>query len=211
MRITLENAAIGSGIGADVPPISLSIDAGSPVVIDVHGEEQPKLVSMLLGGRLRADSGRVFIDGIQDADALRSSTALVDTPWGSEPPPGVSLRTIVAEEFSFASLPSGRRAVTRFLVSHGIEAYGSLPIRSLPGDDRIRLFSELAVLRRGIGAIVVTSPERHGGDIAHWYAPLAAIADRGVTVAIVTDHATMGALLALGARTATVVSTLPES
>lgn len=200
MRITLENAAIGSGIGADVPPLSLSIDGASTFAIDVSGEEQPKLVSMLLGGRLRPDSGQVLVDGLQDAATLRSGTALIDTPWASEPPAGVTLRTIVAEEFSFASLPSGHGAVTRFLARHGIEAYGSLPIRALPASDRIRLFSELAVLRSPVRAIIVTSPERHGGDIAGWYAPLAAIADRGVTVAIVTDHATFGALVALGAR-----------
>ncbi|MES2169718.1 MAG: hypothetical protein V4479_03200, partial [Actinomycetota bacterium] len=93
-----------------------------------------------------------------------------------------------------------RRAIDRLLREHGLEQYGPLPIRALPARDRVRLFSELAMMRPGVGMIVVTSPERHGAAASDWYAPLAAIAGRGVLVAIVTDVATTSALVALGAR-----------
>jgi DNA invertase Pin-like site-specific DNA recombinase len=77
-----------------------------------------------------------------------------------------------------------------------------VPIRSLPATDRILLFCELALLRDGIDALIITSPERHGGEPAQWYAALAALAERGVTVVIVTDAATADLLVALGARDA---------
>jgi hypothetical protein len=200
MRIQLDRAAIGRGLGAAVPAVDLIVDGTIPVVIAVQTAERPLLVSMLLGGRIRPDSGRVLVDGRADADELRRRTALVDTPVVSEPSAGITLRTVVAEEFSFASLPSSARAIRLFLDRHGLAGYAALPVRALPPADRIRLFSELAVLRAGVDAIVVTSPERHGGEPAEWYGPLAELADRGLGVAIVTDYATAGVLLSLGAR-----------
>ncbi|HAM27793.1 MAG TPA: hypothetical protein DCP11_14155, partial [Microbacteriaceae bacterium] len=91
------------------------------------------------------------------------STALVDTPVVAEPGSEIPLATILAEELSFASAASSRRAVRRLLDQHGLIDYARLPVRALPPADRIRVFSELAVLRPGVTAIVVTSPERHGG------------------------------------------------
>lgn len=200
MRVTLDQAAIGRGLGAAVPALDLVVDGPVPVAIAVQTDERPLLVSMLLVGRIRADSGRVLIDGREDAGELRRRSALVDTPIVSEPTAGIALRTVVAEEFSFASLPTSGRAVREFLTAHGLADYAPLPVRALPPADRIRLFSELAVLRAGIDGIVVTSPERHGGEPSEWYGPLAALAERGVTVTIVTDFATAGILVALGAR-----------
>ncbi len=199
-RISLDGAAVGSGLDAEVPPVSLSVDDGAPVVIAVEGDERPLFVSMLLGGRLRPDSGRALIDGAADDAALRSATAIVDAPWVSEPTAGIRLRTIVAEEFSFAALPSSRRAVDEFLARHGLADYAGLALRALPAAARIRLFSELAVLRDGVRCIIVTSPERHGAAASEWYTPLAAITSRGIAVAIVTDFATAAALIELGAR-----------
>lgn len=200
MRVSLDRAAIGSGLAAAVPALDLVVDGPTPVAIAVQTDERPLLVSLLLAGRIRADSGRVLVDGREDAGELRRRTALVDTPVVSEPTAGIALRTIVAEEFSFASLPTSGRAVREFLAAHGLADYAPLPVRALPPADRIRLFSELAVLRAGVDGIVVTSPERHGGEPEEWYGPLATLAERGVTVTIVTDFATAGILVALGAR-----------
>ena len=211
MRVTLDAAGIGEGLGADVPPVTLDLTDGAPIAIAVEGDEQPLLVSMLLGGRLRADTGRVLLDGRDDLDRLRERTALVDTPWVAEPTAGVALHTIVMEEFSFAGMTSSRRAVHGFLARHGLIDYGPLPIRALPAADRIRLFSELAVLRDGVTMLIVTSPERHGAAASDWYAPLAEIASRGVLVAVVTDVATASTLVSLGARLPGTLTTTPES
>ena len=202
MLITLDKAAIGTGLGAAVPALSLSVGGGIPSVIRVETAERPLLVSMLLGGRLHPDSGRVTADGSDDLDDLRRRSALVETPVVSEPTAGIALGTIVAEELSFAGRPSGRRAVAAVLREHGLLEYARVPIRSLPATDRILLFCELALLRDGIDALIITSPERHGGEPAQWYAALAALAERGVTVVIVTDAATADLLVAVGARDA---------
>ena len=210
MRVQLHQAAIGRGLGAAVPAIDLIVDGPVPVVIAVQTDERPLLVSMLLAGRLRPDSGRVLVDGRENADELRRRTALVDTPIVAEPTAGIALKTIVAEEFSFAGAPTSGRAVRSFLTDHNLADYASLPVRSLPPADRIRLLSELAVLRPGVDGIVVTSPERHGGEPSQWYGPLAALAERGQTVTIVTDYATAEILVSLGARDGAVPEPIPE-
>jgi ABC-2 type transport system ATP-binding protein len=200
--ITFENVSVGSGLGAAVQPLTLTISSGEPTVIAVEGDERPLLVSMLLGGRMHPDAGRVTTDGTEDADGLRRRTAVVDTPFVAEPPAGISLASVVAEEFSFAGRPTSRRAVDGFLSQHGLIDYAALPMRALPARDRVRLFSELALLRDDVDTLIITSPERHGDDPAGWYSTLAAIAERGVTVAVVTDIATRDILIGLGARDA---------
>ncbi|MDQ1584340.1 MAG: hypothetical protein QOF36_2394 [Microbacteriaceae bacterium] len=202
MQVTLEEAAIGSGLGAALPPISLDVPAGAPTAIRVETEERPLLVSMLLGGRMNPDSGRVLVDGRAETDELRRRTALVDTPFVAEPSPGIPFGVVVAEEFSFSGLPSSRKAVRDYLALHGLGDYAALPVRAVPPTDRVRLFSELALLRPGVDSLVITSPERHGGEPAAWFATLTAIAERGTTVAIVTDAATSDILIRLGARDA---------
>lgn len=201
-HIALEGATVGRGLGAAVPSLSLTIEAGTVSVLAVESDERPMLVSLLLGGRLRPDSGTALIDRRDDLDELRRHTALVDTPVVAEPPAGVPLARVVAEEFSFSSHPASRRDVRSFLKRHGIDDYEKLPIRALPAVERIRLLCELAVLRPGITAIVVTSPERHGASPSGWFDVLAEIAARGTAVAVVTDAATAGILLGLGARDA---------
>jgi len=202
MLIALESAAIGHGLAASVPPLSMTVTDGAPAVIAVETAERPMLVSLLLGGRIRPDSGRVTVDGRDDLDELRRRTALVDTPVVAEPTAGLSLESIVAEEFSFAGHPSSRREVRHYLKRLDLFDYARVPVRSLPPLHRTRLFSELALLRSDVDALVITSPERHGGDPALWYGTLAEIAARGIAIVVVTDAATRGILLSYGARDA---------
>ena len=202
MLIALESAAIGHGLAASVPPLTMTVTDGAPTVLAVETAERPMLVSLLLGGRIRPDAGRVTIDGRDGLDELRTRTALVDTPVVAEPTAGLSLASIVAEEFAFAGHPSSRREVRHYLKRLDLFDYAAVAVRSLPPLHRTRLFSELALLRPGVDALIVTSPERHGGDPAVWYDTLAEIAARGVAIVIVTDAATRGILLSYGARDA---------
>jgi ABC-2 type transport system ATP-binding protein len=202
MIIALTDAAIGHGLGAAVPPVTLRIAPDVPTAIAVETDERPLVMSMLLGGRIQPDHGTVTIDGRHDLDDLRRATALVDTPFVAEPPAGISLASVVAEEFSFAGLSTSRAAVNDFLGKHHIADYSRVAIRALPPTERVRLFSELALLRDGVEALIITSPERHGGNPEGWYSVLAEIAARGLGVAIVTDAATRDILVRLGARDA---------
>ena len=184
--IELTDAAIGSGLAADLPALTLTIAAGEVTVIPVETDERPMVLSLLLGGRLALSAGGITPDDSE----RRERVALVDTPFASEPSPGVALSVVVAEELAFARRASGRRAVRAFLASHSLEQYASVPMRSLPSTARVLLLCELAAQRPGVDLLVVTSPERHGGDPLEWYSTLDAMTRRGLTVAIVTDTAT---------------------
>lgn len=206
MNIVLDAAAIGSGLGAEVPPLTLWAGPGVPTVVRVQTAERPMLVSMMLAGRIAANSGTIRVDDRIDADALRRHTALVDTPVVAEPTPGVGLIGVIAEELTFAGLPAGRRVVRAFLERHELLRFARVPMRALAPNDRVRLLCELALLRPGIRAIILTSPERHGGEPEKWYESLETIAARGITVVVVTDAVTADLLLHLGARDATIRS-----
>jgi hypothetical protein len=203
MTIELTDAAIGTGLGAAVPPLTLTITPGSPIALAVETDERPLVVSMLLGGRIKPDSGTVT----PDLATIRAMSALVDTPFVAEPPAGVSLGVIVGEEFAFSRR---RGSVRRFLTEHGLADYEKIEVRALPPADRVRIFTELALLRAGVTTIILTSPERHGGSPADWFDYLTLVAGRGVTVIVVTDSATRDLLVSLGARDALAVPTAPE-
>lgn len=184
--IQLTDAAIGTGLAAALPPLTLTLEAGEITVVPVETDERPMVLSLLIGGRLALSGGSVT----PAAEDRRSSVALVDTPFASEPSAGVALSIVVAEELAFARRASGRRAVRAFLESHGLVEYASVPMRSLPSTARVLLLCELAAQRPGVDVLVVTSPERHGGDPAEWLPALQALARRGLAVAIITDSAT---------------------
>ena len=123
MLITLTGAAIGSGLAAAVPPITLAAGTGVSVVA-VETAERPMLVSMLLAGRLRAETGAVLVDGADDPDELRRRTALVDTPVVAEPTAGLRLSTVkvqsarlVQATAAATATPAGREAWSFTLVS----------------------------------------------------------------------------------------------
>jgi ABC-2 type transport system ATP-binding protein len=200
--ITCVSAAVGTGLGAALPPVSLHVRSGVVTAIPVESDERPLLLSLMLGGRLRPDSGQVLIDGVDAASQLREQVALVDTPLVAEPGAGISLAVTVAEECAFAGMPSSSRAVHTLLQEQRLGAYEKLPVRALPAAERVRLFSELAVQRPAVTCIIVTSPERHGAAPDTWLPSLTDIASRGIAVVVVTDALTASALYALGASDA---------
>lgn len=194
VTITARAAAVGSGASAPVPPLTITAEPGVSVVIAVEGDDRPMHVSLLLAGRLAPDSGEVLVDGRADRDALRRRTALVDTPMAAEPDAGLPVRLVVTEELQFAGVPARRRDVDSVLAHHGIAALAREPFRALATDARIRLLTDLALRRPGVDALIITSPERHGGDPAAWFPALAEIAAEGRTVIIVTDAPTAKAI-----------------
>ncbi|MDM4762260.1 hypothetical protein QT381_04475 [Galbitalea sp. SE-J8] len=201
--LALTAVALGSGAAAEVPPTTLGAVDGAVTVVAVETDERPMLLSLLAAGRMTPTAGTVAIDGRTDAAHLRRAVALVDTPFVAEPVPGVALATIVREELSFAARPTSRSAVDAELARHGLGEHRTVPIRALDTADRIRLLAELALLRPAVRALVLTSPERHGGDPGDWFAALAAIAERGHVVLVVTDAPTRDRLIRLGAVPAT--------
>jgi ABC-2 type transport system ATP-binding protein len=189
MTLELDHVGIGEEPGAALPVVSAVAAPGRPGVIAVETEQAPVLASLVAGGRMRVDTGRVLLDGHEDAAAIRRTFALVDTPGVAEPFPVMSLTRIVREELAFAGQRPSREHVDTVLDELGLRAYADTHVQRVPTGVRIRLLVELALLRDGVTGIVVTSPERHGGAVEDWFTVVRDVARRGITVVVVTSKA----------------------
>lgn len=189
MTIELDHVGIGEEPGAALPVVSAVAAPGRPGVIAVETEQAPVLASLVAGGRMQPETGRVLLDGHEDAAAIRKAFALVDTPGIAEPFPVMSVRRIVREELAFAEQRPSRQHVDTVLDELGLREYADTHVQRVPTDVRVRLLAELALLRDGVTGLVITSPERHGGAVEGWFAVVRDIARRGVTVVLVTSKA----------------------
>jgi hypothetical protein len=189
MTLELDSVGIGTDPGAPLPVVSAVAGPRRPGIIAVETEQAPVLASLVAGGRMRPDTGRVLLDGHEDAAAVRRAFALVDTPGVAEPFPVMSLRRIVREELAFAGRRPSKDDVATVLDELGMTQYADTHVQRVPTDVRVRLLAELALLRDGVTGLVVTAPERHGGAVAGWTGVLRDIARRGVTVVLVTSVA----------------------
>jgi ABC-type transport system involved in cytochrome c biogenesis ATPase subunit len=141
-------------------------------------------LSLAVAGRLRPDGGEVRLDGRADERELRRRVAVVDTPGITEPDDALPVRTVVGEELSIAGRKAGRRAVDAWLDEHGATEFADARFEHLPVDVRTRLLAELTAARPDVKAVVLTLPDRFGGDPQDWYGVGRDLAERGYAVLI---------------------------
>ena len=166
------------------PPSRVTPVAGDP------GYGQVAL-ALALAGRMPLAGGRVTLDGSDDPAVLRRHVAVVDVPGVSAPEDGLAVHHVLAEELAFAGRPSGRRAVEAFLTAHGVGAAADEPFEALAPGDRVRVLAHAAAERTATRVLVVTNPDRRGGDARTWWPVLEALAAEGITVVVQVTHATM--------------------
>ena len=191
MRLELDQVAVGDGPGAPLPEISAVADRGAPGFVGVETVDAPTLASLVAGGRMLPDRGRVTLDGREATDAIRASFALVDTPSVAEPFATLTVAQVTREELALAGLRSDRASAALLLDEIGLADHRGTRLSALPSELRVRLLTELAVLRPGVSGLVLTTPERHGGDVHGWLAVVRDLAERGYTVLTVTSLAAM--------------------
>lgn len=190
MRVELAGVAKGPAL----PPTSLEYATGELTLAEAETSERPTVLGLIASGRMRPARGEVRIDGRVDAAQLRREVALVDAPRASEPPPGVTLAAVVAEELMFAGRFGSRRAAARMLEELGAADDTSTRMGDLAPATRVRVLAELALLRPGVTGLVVVTPDRHGGEPFAWRSHLAAIAERGVAVLAIIGRPALAAL-----------------
>jgi hypothetical protein len=202
MRLELDGVTVGEEPTPALPAIDAVLTDGAPTLVPVGSERGPMLASLIAGGRMRPDRGAVRLDGDADPDRIRRAVALVDTPMASEPTPAVPVGSVVREELRFAGRPASRQAVADLLDDLGIGAWRRAPITDLPPTDRIRLLLTLAAARPGVAALVLTSPERHGGPSAEWLGVVRSFTEAGTPVLVLGGHALDPVLRASGVTAA---------
>ncbi|MGP3533521.1 hypothetical protein ACTU3I_01905 [Microbacterium sp. RD1] len=179
----------GVGKGRALPETSLSYETGAVTLAVAETEQRPTVMGLLASGRMRPATGSVTIDGKADAAALRRAVALVDALDVSEPEPNVTVAGVVAEELMFAGSAPNPFAARRWLDGLGMAEAAGIPIGQVAPSKRIRILLELAALRPGVGGMVLTSPDRHGGEPAVWWRIAREFADRGLAMLVIAGVA----------------------
>lgn len=176
--------------------VTLTYGTGEVVLARAETEQRPTVLGLLASGRMKPGSGTVTVDGEDDSAAIRRTVALVDAPDVSDPAPNVTVAGVTAEELMFAGRPSGPRSVKAALESLGMAEHARDAIGQVPPTARIRLLVELALLREGVRGIVLTSPDRHGGDPNAWWRIALEVASRGYAVLVIAGDASAAAIAA---------------
>lgn len=200
MRVDLTGVSQGRD-GQALPATTVSFRSGHATLAVAETEQRPAVLGLIASGRMRPATGRVTIDGIVDARALRRRVALVDAPDVCDPAPNVSVAGVVAEELMFAGLASDPLSARRWLREKDLRSLARVPIGDVSPGERIRMLLELSALRR-VDGLVLVAPDRHGGDPEEWWAIAEDFAARGLAMLVISGHAAATALTGTRAASA---------
>ncbi|WP_193604507.1 P-loop NTPase family protein [Nocardioides dongkuii] len=186
-----ENAAAPAGQGAEVQIVledvrvqgrraplleldRLAVETGECVLVAGEPGQGHTALALVLTGRMAPSSGRVRLvdDGgsfSYDPRELRRVTAVVDLPGVSEPDDEVPVGTVTAEGLALAHRGAGPRAPGRWLARQHLGELEPDRVDALVGPTRTALLTALAAERVGVRFLVLTLPDRHGDEPAHWW------------------------------------------
>ncbi|WP_353807906.1 hypothetical protein [Agromyces sp. SYSU T00194] len=195
MKVDLLDVSKGRR-GTALPRTRLAFQTGAVTLARAETEQRPTVLGLIASGRMRPDTGRVLLDGEADASGIRSRVALVDAPGVSDPASDVTVAGVVAEELMFAGIAAHPASVDRTLAQFGVAHLARRAIGTVPPTARLRLLCELAVLRDGVEGIVLTAPDRHGGNPLDWWAIVREFSARGYAVLAIAGDAAAAAIAA---------------
>ncbi|MGW9168188.1 hypothetical protein [Agromyces sp. NPDC055658] len=193
MRIELRDVTKGRDAQA-LGATTVGFESGRATLARAETEQRPTVLGLIASGRMRPDAGSVTIDGKADASAIRRRIALVDAPDVCDPAPNVTVAGVAAEELMFAGVPSNPVSASRWLAQLGLDDVARTPIANVAPLTRLRLLTELALLREGVEGLVIVSPDRHGGDPTEWWGLAKQLADRGFAVLVIAGDASAAAI-----------------
>ncbi len=189
VRLTLDDVHVTGRHGPMLDLPALTFGTGECVLLAGDPGEGHTALALVATGRLSPHTGTVTLttaDGRSTTTpaALRAVTAVVDLPEVSEPDDVLTVGTVVAEELALARRPSSARAAREWLADHDMADRLETRVAELDGPRRTALLTSLASERPGVRLLVLTLPDRHGGDPSGWWAIAQAFAARGFGVLV---------------------------
>ena len=185
-------AAHGVAVGP-LRPTDVEARRGDVALVAVEGGQRADFLALILAGRMTPKSGAVTIDGADDPKALRRRVAIVDSPDTTAPAGELPLSHVIVEDLLFAGLRAPRRAARKLLADEGLGDLAATPIGALSAADRIRVLTRTAASPPDVDVLVITAPDRHGGDTAAWLDIARAWAARAYTVIVLASGAAVDA------------------
>ncbi|QPZ37755.1 hypothetical protein [Paramicrobacterium chengjingii] len=193
MRIDVNE--VTKGKNAEVlPPTTVTVQSEHVTFVRADTEQRPTVLGLIVAGRMKPSSGDVTVDGERSPKRLRRTIALIDAPDISDPAPNVPVWRVVSEELMFAGRPAHPIAVRDALDELHLTAERRLDMAQLEPTARVRMLLELASRRPGVEALVLVSPDRHGGDPVEWWRVCRTFAARGYGVLVIAGYSSATAI-----------------
>lgn len=174
---------------------TLSLAVGECVLVAGDPGHGHTALALVATGRMTPTSGTVemFDDEglVSTSEALlRRVSAVVDLPGVSEPDEVVPLGTVVAEELAYAHRATRRSKRNPWMESRGLLDRRKDRMEQVLGGDRTEVLATLAAQRPDVRFLVITLPDRHGGDPRRWWALAQELAGSGFGVLVQCLRAT---------------------
>ncbi len=136
--------------------------------------------------------------------------AVVDAPGITEPDDALPVKSVVGEELAIAGKKAGGKAVQAWLEEHDWAEYADKRFEHLPVGVRTELLAELTVARPDVKVVILTMPDRLGGDPHEWYELGRDLASRGYGVIITCADASARLLGVKAAQMGSVIHLIPS-
>jgi hypothetical protein len=170
-------------------PTTLAVRSGERLLVAGEPGHGHTALALALGGRLPVDAGHVELDGDRSGRRLRRAVALVDVPGVSEPDQVLPLQTVVAEELAMAGRSTRHGAVRTFLEERGLDRFAAHRLEAVPAELRTAVLTEIAASRPGVLVLVLTVPDRFGGNPQAWWQLAGEYASAGYAVVVTCTDA----------------------
>jgi len=187
MEIVLRDVRVEGRRSTLLEAAQLRLATGECVLVAGEPGQGHTGLALVATGRLAPFQGEVtLVDDNGDPDPtparLRAATAVVDLPGVTEPEDMLTVGTVVGESLALARRNALPRAASRWLAEHRMADLEGTRVDALPGRIRTALLTALAVERTSVRFLVLTLPDRHGGEPSGWWGVAQAFASAGYGV-----------------------------
>jgi ABC-type transport system involved in cytochrome c biogenesis ATPase subunit len=185
MQVVLDGVAVDGRREPLLATMDLAWSTGEAVLVAAEPGHGHTALALAATGRLAPSAGRVLVDGGEaEPAALRTVSAVVDVPGVNEPDDALTLADVVAEGLALAGRPSRPRDVRAFLDERALSGDRDRRVDQVSGAVRTSVLAGLAVADPAVRFVVLTLPDRHGGDPAGWWDLARGLAATGLGVLV---------------------------
>lgn len=189
MRVVLKGITVEGRHGPLLELDHFSLETGECVLLAGEPGQGNTAMALVATGHLAPFSGTVTLvddEGaeIHDKPHLRRSSAVVDLPAVSEPDDALPVGTIVAEGLALARRNASPGEPTRWLRERGWDELREDRVDGLRPALRTAILTALATERDHVRFLVLSLPDRHGGEPDEWWEIAQGYASRGYAVLV---------------------------
>ncbi|PFG44428.1 hypothetical protein ATJ88_3152 [Isoptericola jiangsuensis] len=185
MQVVLDRVTVDGRREPMLATMDLGWSTREAVLVAAEPGHGHTALALVATGRLAPSSGRVLVDGVEARPAaLRAASAVVDVPGVNEPDDALTLADVVAEGLALAGRRSRPRDVRQFLDERALSGERGRRVDQLPAPVRTAVLAGLATADPAVRFVVLTLPDRHGGDPADWWDLARGLAADGLGVLV---------------------------